>query len=248
MKITKWFLLAMLALLCCACSKNNPLAYVDEDADMVIYGNLEQVLEHKFWKKFEKTFKKTSEFKEFTKGLKDKLGVSLDECGAKFALWGNIKEGEEPENLTCVIVFDEILADDVIDALKEDFEEKGEVDETTVDDCETYVFYRTWTAYDGKTKKRIEYSIAKIDKHIIQVFIESEPETIAKPKNKSALAKQLDKDCIAGIAISGDAICDGLEKELGIEDIPEIGDVVMMIYADNSEIKLEATVDISDMD
>ena len=255
MKITKWFLLAALALLCCACSKNDPLAYVDEDADWVVYGNSSPILEHRIWDSIKGEMKDMKDFKDFKKELKDNLGVDLDDCGGKFAVWSDISDSEEGK-IKCVIVFDEIMADDVIDAMvkahKKDSNDyrKCTVDEEEIDDHDAYILKKKYTYGDDDDddKERIELTVIKLDEKIIQIVGNDKPKKAAKPSRDSKLAKQIDKDCVIGAAISGDALRKLAEAEADQVDLPEIGDVVAMVFLKKNEIKLEATCDISDID
>ncbi len=251
MKITKWFLLVALAFLCCACSKNDPLAYVSKDAEWVVYGNLEEVLNHKLWGEFEKNARNFRDFRHFTKGLKNILDATPEECEARFAFWGRFSKRGHLKDVTGVIVLKDLNADDIIERMIDYWEEerKGEVDKITVDDCPAYVFAKTYRYYYGEEETSIRFSIAKLDDKIIQVFLsDSEPDTIATPDKKSELAKQIDDDCIAGMAVSGDVIRNLPIEDLYGLDIPAIGDMVVMLFADDDQIKVEATIDISDID
>lgn len=255
MKITKWFLLAALALLCCACSKNDPLAYVEEDAAWVVYGNSSPILEHRFWDSIKDEMEDMKDFKRFKKELKDNLGVDLDDCGGKFAVWADLSDSEEGK-IKCVIVFDEIMADDVIDAMvkkhKKDSDEycKCTVDEEEIDDHDAYILKRKYMSRygddDDDDNEQIELTVIKLDKKIIQIVSNDKPNKAAKPSRDSKLAKQIDKDCVIGAAISGDALRKLAEADQ--VDLPEIGDVVAMVFLKKNEIKLEATCDISDID
>ena len=257
MKITKWFLLAMLALLCCACSKNNPLAYVDEDADEVIYfnplayvdedadwvvyGNSSPILKHRFWDSIMDEMEDMDDFKSFKKELKDNFDVDLDDCRGKFAVWSDLSDSEEGK-IKCVIVFDEIMADDVIDAMvkahKKDSDEycKCTVDEEEINDHDAYVLKKKYKFHygdDDDEKEWIDLTVIKLDEKIIQIVSNDKPHKAAKPSRDSKLAKQIDKDCVIGAAISGNALRK-LAKADQV-DLPKIGDVI-------------ATCDISDID
>lgn len=254
MKITKWFLLAALALLCCACSKNDPLAYVDEDADWVVYGNSSPILEHRIWDSIKGEMEDIKDFEMFKEELKDNLGVDLDECGGKFAVWADLSDSEKGK-IKCVIVFDEIMADDVIDAMvkahKKDSDEyrKCTVDEEEIDDHDAYILkkkYKSRYGDDDDDNEQIELTVIKLDKKIIQIVSNDMPKKAAKPSRDSKLAKQIDKDCVVGAAISGNALRKLAEAKQA--NLPEIGDVVAMVFLKKNEIKLEATCDISDID
>lgn len=253
MKITKWLLLAALALLCCACSKNDPLAYVEEDAAWVIYGNSSPILEHRFWDSIKDEMEDMDDFKSFKKELKD-IGVDLDNCGGKFAVWANLSDSKE-EKIKCVIVFDEIKADDVIDAMvkghKEDSDDyqKCTVDEEKIDGHDAYILKKKYKSYygdDDDDKEKIELTVIKLDEKIIQIVGNDKPNKAAKPSRDSKLAKQIDKDCVIGAAISGDALRKLAEADQ--VDLPKFGDIVAMVFLKKNEIKLEATCDISDID
>lgn len=252
MKITKWLLLAALALLCCACSKNDPLAYVEEDAAWVIYGNSSPILEHRFWDSIKDEMDDMDDFKRFKKELKDNLGVDLDDCGGKFAVWANLSDSEEGK-IKCVIVFDEIKADDVIDAMvkehKKDSDEycKCTVDEEKIDGHDAYILKKKYKSYgDDDDRERIDLTVIKLDEKIIQIVDNDKPKKAAKPSRDSKLAKQIDKDCVIGAAISGDALRKLAEADQ--VDLPKIGDITAMVFLKKNEIKLEATCDISDID
>lgn len=246
----KWLVLITLALLCCACAKNDPLAYVDEDAEWVIYGNLEEILEHRLWDKIQNQIQNYDDVEQFVEVLEKSIEATPDECSAKFALWGQLDKWGTHKEVTCVIVLKDLDADDVIRKYTKFWEKDvgGNVKKTTVGNCPAYKFYRTYYFYRNKKEEYLQFSIARIDEKIIQVFFQAEPESIAKPTNKSKLAKQIDNDCIAGIAVDGDLIRGRLKEKFPGFKTPKVGDAVVMLFADDDQIKIEGTVDISNID
>lgn len=265
MKITKWLLLAALAFLCCACSKNNPLAYVDEDADKILYFNLTDEIDSDIWDVFLK-----NKFRELDMNSENELlGVDLKKNPSKIAHWVRYPRSKDEKRICkTVIVFQEYEAKKFLDKASEYYKDKyksqgGEAEDTKIDDCPAIICKRKEYYSD---KKIIDMTIIASGDHIVQI-IQSDKDVseVLKPDGKCDLAKKINDDAVHAEAISADyqrhrqqEKADDLKKrkEQGYPlsaseknfKVLNVGDKIKHNYIKGDELVSEQTIDTDELD
>lgn len=261
MKITKWFLLAALALLCCACAKNDPLAYVDEDADVIWYFNLTDEINDDIWDEYI-----SGKLKGF--GAKDDelMGVDLKKNPAKIAYWKKYDRSEKKDGKTVrkmVIVFSEYEAEKFLNeaaAWYEGENKKYKIDDEKIDGLNAKVI-KTKTFKNGKETYEIEATLIAADKKVVQIIFSDEKVSSAlKPEKKCKAAKNIDNDAVYARATS--ASWNKYEEEQAKKAFEEmkkrspekyknkeytvldIGDTAVNMFIKGDEIVTESTVDV----
>lgn len=102
MKFAKWLMIAVCALFCCACSKNNPLAYVDEDAEKIIYLDTTEDLNDDEQELFKSRAYLGIDREYFDNDKFKFLGINLLDTPAKLAVWCQYdKTGSEKKRCPC---------------------------------------------------------------------------------------------------------------------------------------------------
>lgn len=247
MKLLKSMLAAFaVAMLVCGCSKS-ALDYVPEDAAIVGYANTKALFDSKIWKVLEEN----KEFeKEFIKNAVKELKLDeITDISGNLAVWSTGFDAEtgEPEDVRAVLILDDNNAEDVFDVIfrgmKKEFadSEYTEVKKEDVDDAENAFCVRS------SDKKRYKLSVVLVNKKTIYFIIGDEPEALEKDK-KSDIAKSINKDAVLAIATSGSEWSD-FAKVMDMEDtIENIGVAKIEVFCTKKEIKVSATVDISDVE
>lgn len=247
----KMLVLALFAaIVTCGCG-DNALAYVESDAEWVVYGNTEQLLEHDLWDVIEDF----DEFKMLEKEFEKNVGLELKDLDGNIAVWGTFSVKKREPEVSCVaVVLNKKNAEAVFNVIKKackDDEYSSEyyrkkMDEITIDGCKAIVMKREYLEGE-KWEKTVVGSVVLVDKKTILFYPEKEPSSVLKPKNNSKLAKQIDRDSVFAGAVSGDLLRAGM-KVSGVQKAPKVGDAVFQLKLKRNELKIEGTVDISDID
>lgn len=262
MKITKWFMVAACVLFCAACSKNDPLAYVDEDADVVFYVNTYDPMTESQETAFKREFGRSLKFGggPIIENYKF-LGVDLLKTPAKIALWGESKKDKKDpealENERGVIVLKDETAKNFMDECEDFWKDQGDyydVEQSTVDGKDAYLFIVKKTDFEnGKKKEEIRFTIVATGEKIMQIFFEDEePDSLLKPEKKSELADLIENDAFQARAISGDLLVWLLKHDDDYDDdydddIPELGNSVEQFYFKGDELVEEMRADVSEI-
>ena len=259
-KIMKMLSLAVFAaLVLCGCG-DNALAYVEKDAEWIVYGNTKELFKSKIWDAIEEH----DLLDELAEQLKKEVGLEdLEDLDGNIAFWGSFgpKQHPVPEVDAAVLVLKKNIAKELFDAEEDKLTEKIKeenknaeyyrsiLETETIDGCKALVYKIQHKNMDTGTwgNEKILYTIVLADKNILQVYPEKEPSALAKPANKNNLAGMIDKNAIAAAAVCGDIVRTGLKQRLG-GDAPHIGDIVLQIRADRKTLSVEGSVDISRID
>ena len=146
MKFAKWLMIAVCALFCCACSKNNPLAYVDEDAEEIFYLDTTEDLNDDEQELFKKRVYLGIDREYFDYDKFKLLGINLLDTPAKLAVWCQYdKTGREKKDVRAVMVLEDDEAADILEDCKDYWEEKGATyiaDDVTIDGCDALLLKR----------------------------------------------------------------------------------------------------------
>lgn len=251
MKITKWFLLAMLALLCCACAKNTPLAYVDEDADEVIYFNLTGEISDEIWDKHIKGdllyWLGTNFFDDEGKFM----GLSLKKNPAKIAVWRKYKKSKDDGESVirkAVIVFEDYEATEFLDDAAHWYEDRVgnyEARDKKIDDCKAIVCSKKDS--DGEDEdEEIEMTIIASGKNVVQIiWSDKKVSQILEPEKACEAAGDIDSKATFSFWTSAARMRDSQEK--GGNKVLDLGNSVCNWYVDGDEITMEGVTDISEL-
>ena len=249
MKITKWFLLAMLALLCCACAKNDPLAYVDEDADEVTYFNLTGEFSNEIWDENIKSRLQDCLGKKFFDGKGKFMGLSLKKNPAKIAVWEKYqKSKDDGESVVrkAVIVFEDYEATEFLDDAANWYEDQGdnyEARDKKIDDCKAIVCSKK--VFGGEDKE-IEMTIIASGKNVVQIiWSDKKVSQILEPEKACEAAGEIDSKATFSYWTSAARLRDIQEE--GGNKVLDLGNSVGNWYVDGDEITTEGVTDISEL-
>lgn len=268
MKFAKWLVIAVCAIFCCACSKNNPIAYVDEDADLILYFDTTEELNKDQKELLRRLIPDVSGLRSKIDEDDDKLdfyGIDLYKTPAKLAFWGKADEKDGSfvvEDMRAVMVLKDNTASDLLNDCKEHWEKNGKdskwpkyvAEKETIDGCDAMLFKLVTPTYDRNTGKekdeeKLEYTIIVADKNKLQFFFgEDKPSSLLKPENKCEMAKKIKSKYIIATAVSGDYRTeqrDDLAKHHENVDEFDFGDVVSGVYFSGDEFRSESIDDIS---
>lgn len=231
MKIAKWLFLAACAVLCAACAKNDPLAYVEADADKVYYLDNTKELNSDMWDALIKGDLKW----RFTNDDYELFGVNMKKNPAKMAMWITYKHRKndygiyEKKSQKMVIVFKEMEAESFLDDVKDYWEEDNKKDsfvtqeaaEEKIDGKKALVLKVisksfTYDGYGGSKEKeeKIQATIIASDKHVVQIFFDDEePDSVLKPEKACEMVKDFDRDAIS-IRGESKAWCELQEEDM----------------------------------
>lgn len=241
MKFAKWLMIAVCALFCCACSKNNPLAYVDKNAEEIFYLDTTEDLNDDEQELFKtgRSIQKKLFNREVYLGIareyfdKDKfkfLGINLLDTPAKLAVWCRYdKTGRKAKDVRAVMVLEEDEAADILEDCKDYWEERGDTyiaDDVTIDGCDALLLKRE----SGDDEKLFVTIIADGKKRLQFIFDDEEPDSLLEAENKSELAKKIKSKYIFGGAISAD---------LNEKRESKFGDEVFGVYFSRNEFRSE---------
>lgn len=254
MKIAKWFFLTACALLCGACSKNDPLAYVTKDADIVLYFNTTEELSDNQKELLERETKLFRRIPLYDHQKKEWLGNNLFDMPAKMAFWAKIDKDAITKDFRGVIVFKDDEAEDFMDNCKKawkkkngDNEEKYITDKVTIDDCEALLLKEKIDSSEtGEKEEKLIITILAADDHIIQIFFgDDKPREPLKAEGKSELAENIKSKYIVGMANSGELLTH--IRELGEKDKKSLkfGNLFVGSYFSGDELITEGSMDIS---
>lgn len=225
----------------CGCSDNS-LAYVAEDAEVVLYGNVKSLLDSKVWEiaQKDKNFKK-----EVLDTLKEIINVEPAELSGNFAVWGVdvLDEGD----FKAVVVLDEGNAEDVFKkiakkAKKTDF---TDVEEDEIDECKVITII-TGADKAKNIKGKVEYSVVLVSDKVLQITVGDEADAIFPADNASETAGEINKDAVLAVAGSP-AFFKELAEQNEIE-VKGLGIGVAEVFLTGSEIQVNARIDISDVE
>ncbi len=230
MKFAKWLMIAVCALFCCACSKNNPLAYVDEDAEEIIYLDTTEDLNDDEQELFKRWVYLGIDREYFDNDKFKFLGINLLDTPAKLAVWCQYdKTGREKKDVRAVMVLEDDEAADILEDCKDYWEEKGATyiaDDVTIDGCDALLLKRE----SGDDEKLFVTIIADGKKRLQFIFDDEEPDSLLEAENKSELAKKIKSKYIFGEAISAD---------LNEKRKNKVGDEVYGVYFSRNEFRSE---------
>lgn len=259
MKFAKWLVIAVCAIFCCACSKNNPLAYVDEDADLILYFDTTEEL-NKDQKELLRQLIPSNELNREINGEDDKLdfcGIDLYKTPAKLAFWGKADEKDGSfviEDMRAVMVLKDNTASNLLNDCKEHWEKNGKdnkwlkyvAEKETIEGCDAMLFKLVTPIKD---EEKLEYTIIVADKNKLQFFFgEDKPSSLLKPENKCEMAKKIKSKYIFATAVSGDYRTkqrDNLAKVRKDVNEFDFGDEVAGAYFSGDEFRTECIDDIS---
>lgn len=243
MKILNTLLAAVaVVLLVSGCTKK-PLNYVPEDAEFVVYSNMEGVLESKIWDALEsnKVFSK-----EVIKSFEKEFGFDLEDLSGKIVLWGSFKEkGPKPEGM--VVCLNEDEAEKIFKKLRSHYNDKDyyKVKKDDVDDCEAFT-----VSYKGsKDDDDIVLSVVLVNDKELHFAFEDEPEIFEK-SNKSKLASALDADAVFACATNGESLYDAFEdidEDFEADGLEDVGLITFEVFCTKRKITVEANADISEV-
>lgn len=234
MKIVKMLLAMICAGMLCACA-DNPLDYVEENADWVIYGNLEQILDFKLTKVLESKMKDNPEFNGFKEQFKAMFGVKYSECAGKLAVWGKM----DGTNIKAVIVLEDLEAEDILDSLIKNMKAQGrDVEKCDIDDFPAAIV---------KNGGQVVFTVAATDTHTLQFFFQDDPSSVLEPAKEDSIANEIDTDATLALVLAGDAMRKAIKEGTG-SSAPDIGNACIMIYADNDQLEIRGSLDISELD
>lgn len=229
------YLLAAVTMLLLVVGCDSPLDYVPEDADFVIYGNTEALLDSKAWA----IMTSSKEFKENFKELKKAIKVDEDdELSGKVAVWGEFKK-DGPVVSGAVLTLDAGNAESIFKMIKKENDEK--VKKTEVDDCDALIIKK----YDDS----IDFSVVMVDDSTLHFTFGGKPQIFERDGNDAADA--LDKSAVVAVAVKSVGDCEKLCKDMfgnAAPDLDGIGVAKVEVFADGSEIKASISVDISEVD
>lgn len=230
MKFAKWLMIAVCALFCCACSKNNPLAYVDEDAEEIFYLDTTEDLNDDEQELFKRWAYLGIDREYFDYDKFKFLGINLLDTPAKLAVWCQYdKTGREKKDFRAVMVLEDDKAADILEDCKDYWEEKGATyiaDDVTIDGCDALLLKRE----SGDDEKLFVTIIADGKKRLQFIFDDEEPDSLLEAENKSELAKKIKSKYIFGRAISAD---------LNEKRKNKVGDEVYGVYFSRNEFRSE---------
>lgn len=247
MKLAKWLMATASALLVCACSKG-PLAYVEENADKVIYFNTTAEMNENTIALI-KQKGNLPEYSYFENGKF--LGVDMFENKAEMAFWSTPLGGSKG-----AIVLEDVSAEDFIKKCAESWEE-GNKSKTTSD-----------ITVDGNKGKKFENEIGKKAKTeltlvaaskdtVLVYFGDKEVKKLLKASNANKVAEAIDTDAIWAVAKSGEPVNEKQNKTKKNGSFDEdgdpyqvltVGNSVKMLLLDGDELKNVNLQDISDID
>ena len=253
MKITKWFLLAMLALLCCACAKNDPLAYVDEDADEVAYFNLTGEFSDEIWDENIKSRLQGSLGKKFFDDKGKFMGLSLKKNPAKIAVWKKYKKSEDDgESVVrkAVIVFEDYEATEFLDDAAHWYEDQGdnyEARDKKIDDCKAIVCSKKVSGGEDEDEdEEIEMTIIASGKNVVQIIWSNKKASqILEPEKACEAAGDIDSKATFSYWTSAARHRD-IKEKVG-KKVLDLGNSVGNWYVDGDEITMEGVTDISEL-
>ena len=222
----------------------NALDYVPEDAEFVVDGNTAMLLDSKPWE----YSMQVRDFREFIDEFKEELGLDeVDELRGTFAVWGDVPEGP----FSAVIVLENGNAEDIYEMLLDKAEDKSyrRVEEDKVDGCDAFTVYYD---YDDGDEDNAEFSVVLVSDHVLQLTFGGEIDEIVDNGNDSEIAQEIDRDAIFAVAAGRD-MWDKIERLLRGEDVRGVdmeglGVVKIEVFADQDEVKVIMTGDISDVE
>lgn len=251
MKSLKMMVLALFAaVLLCGCG-DNALTYVEENAEWVVYGNTEQIFKNKLWE----IACDNDQFKDLRENFRDFCNLDFEDVDGNIAIWGSFGSSKKPEPKVdgAVVILNKRNAQKIFEEFQ-DFAEKESrsgsyirqtVDETEIDGCDAFVITKQVKNMDtgAWNEAEVTVTVVLVSNNVIQIFPQQKPDSLWKAKGNSDLAKQISEDAIIASAVSGDLLRKTLKREL--DDVPEIGDVVIQVKGNNKKLVIEGSIDIS---
>ena len=233
MKLFNTMLAAVAMVLLVGCG--DVLDYVPETAAVVAYGNTEAFFDSKIWEIMEK-----NKFfqKEILPGLKEQLPCKeLTDYSGKVAMWFEIEKGE-PKPAGAVIIYDNDIAEDVFNRIRKSFQERGKVESVKKDDCEGFELH---------SGRGVTLSMVLVSDNEIHVTF-GDNARIWNSDGDNDIADEIDRDCVVAIATNGESWKSLFGEDKFDFDVTSIGIAKLEAYLTSGEIKVNATVDISDVD
>lgn len=241
------------ALIFCGCG-DNALAYVEKDAEWIVYGNTKELFKSKIWDAIEAN----DQFEAIEEGFETECDLDPEDLDGNIAMWGTIGSNVTPELDAAILILNRENAEEVFNKINKKVEDscvtssykKRTLNTVTIDGSKAFVIKEQQRNQETGEWKKAEIigTYALVNNKVIHFYFKKEPRSLLKPVNNSNLAKQIDKDAVAAGAISGDIVRMGLKHGAGINDVPHFGDIVIQIKADRKTLSVEGSVDISRID
>lgn len=227
-------------------SADDVLNYVDGSASWIAYGNTAFVLQHKIWSVAERITRQAGEYHKVMNRLNKEIGISPEDAAGEVIVWGD-DQGARGVVVRLARKNAHQIFDKIARAKKRSAQKRsGRVVLETVSNG-----YRLMLCgWKYKEDVRCEFSMLVYSDEILQFFIEEAHVTPFVPRRRNPLVEKIDRSKVASVVVSGALIKNVTEPHLRNAlpyGMPAIGDITLIIEADNDKVRVLAEADISNL-
>ena len=220
----------------------------------MVYGNTKALLDSKIGDILEDNDVFDSDWMDDLREVFDIDGEQ--DLSGNISVWADPDDFEDEDGpvINAVIYLDNGNAEDIFDAVRTRSKKNDyfKVKKDVIDGCDVISVYRRGDPEWGYPE-RLEFSLALVDRNILQLTLLHEIEDIYTPSKSNELARKIDRSAVAAAAGSPKffrkiwRLVEDENPDMEV-DVDGIGAAIVEIFVDDEELEIKGKIDISELE